>query len=337
MYHFNGACYNENENNNYMEINSVLETTKFVVDNSQSVKIDKNRIADFAKTFEHGSVHHWLSEAPFNFSHFSDEEKLHFIFIFNALSFCYWGEPKWTIDFNGQSYDGAWGMIVALGRAIQEGYNILDFNYCANVSAKEFKNILRANTEIPLFEERLRVLNEMGRVTLEKYDGKIANLIKESNNDSQKLLNIIISNYPGFKDESIYKEQIIFFNKRAQLLTSDIYQIFNGQGFGELKNIDSITACADYKLPQILRKFGIFTYSAELADKIDRKIELKSNSSEEIEIRANTIWAIEYIKQLVVKNNPKIISIEINDHLWLATQEKFPDDKPYHRTKTTAY
>jgi len=31
------------------------------------------------------------------------------------------------------------------------------------------------------------------------------------------------------------------------------------------------------------------------------------------------------------------MSSEINDHLWLATQEKFPDDKPYHRTRTTAY
>jgi hypothetical protein len=226
---------------------------------------------------------------------------------------------------------------MALGRAIQEGYNILDFNFCANLSAEEFNNILRANTEIPLFEERLKVVNEIGRIALEKYNGQIVNLIKEANHDSQKLLNLIIANFPGFEDESVYNGQTIFFNKRAQLLTSDIYQIFNGQGFGELKNIDSITACADYKLPQILRKFGIFNYSAELADKIDQKTELTHNSNEEIEIRANTIWAIEYIKQLVAKKNPKIMSSEINDHLWLATQEKFLDDKPYHRTRTTAY
>ena len=62
-------------------MNNILKTTKFVVDNSQSVKIDMNRIADFAKTFEHGSAHHWLSEAPFNFSHFSEEDKLHFLFV----------------------------------------------------------------------------------------------------------------------------------------------------------------------------------------------------------------------------------------------------------------
>jgi len=317
--------------------NQILESTKIVVDNSQSVKINMGRINDFAETFEHGSVHHWLSQAPFNFSHFSDKDKLHFVFIFNALSFCYWGEPKWTIDFEGKSYDGAWGMIMALGRAIKEGYDILNFNYCANLPEEDFKNILRANTEIPLFKERLKIINEIGRITLKKYDGQISNLIKEANHDSQKLLNLIVVNFPGFKDESIYKGQTIFFNKRAQLLTSDIYQIFNGQGFGNLKNISSITACADYKLPQILRKLEIFTYTKELAYKIDQKQELEHNSNEEIEIRASTIWAIEYIRQLISKKNPQIMSSEINDHLWLATQEKFPDDKPYHRTRTTAY
>lgn len=318
-------------------MNTILKSTKFVVDNSKSVKIDKDRVADFAGTFEHGSVHHWLSKAPFNFSHFSNDDKLHFLFIFNSLSFCYWGEPKWTIDFDGKSYDGAWGMIMTLGRAISEGYNILDFNYCANLSEEDFSNMLRANTEIPLFKERLKIIQEIGQITTEKYNGKLSNLIKEAKNDSQKLLSLIVNNFPGFKDEAMYSGQKIFFNKRAQLLVSDIYQIFNGKEFGNLKNINSITACADYKLPQILRKFDILIYSEELSDKIDQKQEIKHNSEEEIEIRANTIWAIEYIKRLIIKRNPKIMSSEINDHLWLATQEKFPDDKPYHRTKTTAY
>lgn len=318
-------------------MNKILETTKFVVDNSKSVKIDISRLNNFAETFEHGSVRHWLSEAPFNFSHFSDEDKLHFLFIFNSLSFCYWGEPKWTIDFDGNSYDGAWGMIMALGRAITEGYNILDFNFCTNLSAEDFSQILRANVNIPLFTERLKIINNIGKTVTEKYNGRLINLIKEADKDSQKLLDLIITNFPEFKDESSYKGKTIFFHKRAQLLVSDIYQIFNGKNFGDLKNIDLITACADYKLPQILRKLGIFIYSKELSDRIDGKQELKHNSDEEIEIRANTIWAIEYIKQIVTQKHPKIMSSEINDHLWLATQEKFPDDKPYHRTRTSAY
>jgi hypothetical protein len=146
-----------------------------------------------------------------------------------------------------------------------------------------------------------------------------------------------VQNFPSFQDISQYKGREIYFYKRAQLLVADIYQIFDGQSFGALTNVDKITACADYKLPQILRKLGILEYTTALAEKIDSKTEIPSNSAEETEIRANTIWAVEFIKEEVKKHSPKIMSFEVNDHLWLATQEKFDGDKPYHRTRTTAY
>ena len=36
--------------------------------------------------------------------------------------------------------------------------------------------------------------------------------------------------------------------------------------------------------------------------KIDNKIEIQKNSPEEIEIRANTIWAVQFIKEEVIEN-----------------------------------
>lgn len=99
----------------FFEMNKVLETTKFVVEHSDHVKINRDRILEFARGFNHGTATHWLSEAPFNFSHFSDEDKLHFVTIFNALSFCYWGEPKWMVEYKEKNHDGAFGMILALG------------------------------------------------------------------------------------------------------------------------------------------------------------------------------------------------------------------------------
>lgn len=101
--------------------------------------------------------------------------------------------------------------------------------------------------------------------------------------------------------------------------------------------MNQITACADYKLPQILRKLEILEYAPILVEKIDNEIEIKKGSPEETEIRANAIWAVEFIKEEVKKRNPQIMSFQINDDLWLATQEKFDGDKPCHRTRTTAY
>ncbi len=74
-----------------------------------------------------------------------------------------------------------------------------------------------------------------------------------------------------------------------------------------------------------------------MQEKIDAKIEISAGSEEEVEIRANTIWAVELIKEEIRKHGGSITSNQINDYLWIQTQQKNPDDKPYHRTRTTAY
>jgi hypothetical protein len=318
-------------------MNKVLETTRSVVDTSKTVSINKTALLEYSEEFHHKATRHWLSASPFNFSHFNEEQTLNFVLLFNAISFSYWGEPKWTIEVDNKKFDGAWGMIVALGKAIDNGFPLLKFDYLATIDLETLARILFGNTRIPLMKERVKILNEIGNVVCSKYEGRFNNLLKLANGDCMRLLSIITKEFPSFEDISELEGKEVFFYKRAQLFINDIYQIFNGKGFGELKNIDQLTACADYKLPQILRKKGILKYSTELSDKIDNKIEIPHNSREEIEIRANTIWAVEYIKTEVLKNDPRILSTEINDHLWLSTQEKFPDDKPYHRTRTTAY
>src|SRR3989344_6606389 len=104
----------------------------------------------------------------------------------------------------------------------------------------------------------------------------------------------------------------IHFYKRAQMFVSDVFHTFDGKGLGELKSIDQITGCADYKIPLILRKFGVLEYSTGLADKIDNKIEIARHSNEEIEIRSAAVWGIEFIKQEAQKRFSKITSSEIN-------------------------
>lgn len=319
------------------KMNKILKTTKYVVENSNFVKINRKKIKEFSDSFNHSKVSHWLSASPYNFSHLSDEHKIHFIFLFNSLSFSYWGDPKWTVEYKDKKYDGSWGMILSLGRALDEGVPLLDFGYCSQISKEEFSKILRGNIAIPLFEERWKILHEIGTNMVLKYDGKLGNMINEAQGDAKKLIELIIRYFPSFSDFSFYNGKKIYFYKRAQLFIADTFQLLGGKNFSVLHNIDQLTACADYKLPQILRKTGILEYTTALSNKIDNKIEIPHNSLEEVEIRANTIWAVENIKEEVKKRNSQIRSFEINDHLWLATQEKSKFEKPYHQTRTTAY
>ena len=183
----------------------------------------------------------------------------------------------------------------------------------------------------------MSILQETGTTLLKKFEGDFTNLLKKANGDSHKLLRLIVENFPSFEDSSTFKGKRVYFYKRAQLLIADIFQAFNEYEFGRLKNINQLTACADYKLPFVLRRLGIFSYSDYLSDKIDNQEPIEKDSEEEIELRANTIWVVELMKQKIKKKIAHADSIHVNDHLWLLGQKKLRDDKPYHLTRTTSY
>ena len=62
-----------------------------------------------------------------------------------------------------------------------------------------------------------------------------------------------------------------------------------------------LVGCADYKIPQVLRSLGILEYDEELSELVDKKQEIEENSSYEVEIRANMIIAIDFIKKELKK------------------------------------
>jgi hypothetical protein len=326
--------------------NQILGTTKYVVENSEHVFIDHGAVLDFCKKFNKTDAKNWWQDSPFDISDLEKENRLKFLLLFNAISFCYWAEPRWSqqtqswheptwkIEYQREKRNGAWGLITNLVKVLLNGRMKLDSQEWAIMTRKKLASILNeGGIEIPLLGERLKIIREMGEVLEAKFSGQVVNLVNASRGDALELLNSIIINFPSFRDTEAYKSKEIYFYKRAQLLVADIC---NNLGFN-VKNFEQFTACADYKIPQVLRRLKILKYSPELFQKVDQKILIPRGSEEEIEIRANTIWAVEYIKETLRYKIPEIKSIEINDHLWLLGQNKSPDDLPYHRTITTAY
>ena len=307
-----------------------------VIEENKFVTIDNEKIVEFSTNYTQNKVKHYTDASPVDISMMTKEDKLNFIIIFNSMNFCYWSDPgnaKWTVEYQDKSYDGAFGMITALGKAIENNIPILSPKYLSTITKDDLEEILRGNIQIPLFEERLRNLQQLGNVLIEKYEGKVSNLIEKADKDAIKLVDLFTTEFSMFNDYSMYKENKVLFYKLAQLLTYDIHHIFNGEGYGELKNINQLTAFADYKIPQSLRKAGILVYNKELEDKVDNKILIPQHSREEIEIRANAIWAIELIKS----NLKGITSMEIDSYLWAQGQNKSSSDKPYHLTRTRFY
>lgn len=318
-------------------MHKILNSLEPVVSQSQYVKINQTKIADFCSNFDSHKIDFWLNESPYDYYRLADQARLNFIFIFDSINFCYWGNPKWTIEYQAKKYDGAWGMIAALGKAIDHHLPILDAQYLSILSRQDLSEILEGNTEIPLFDQRLDILRENGKILLAKYDGQFLNVLKQAQGDALSLLDIMTTDFPSYDDSVYYLGQQVFFHKRAQLAICDIYRTYHGQGLGNFSNIDQLTAFADYKIPQSLRKLGILEYNAELATQVDTRTEIPKDSQAEIEIRANALWAVDLIKQNLKTKNPNINAMDIDSYLWLLGQDKSPQDKPYHLTRTIYY
>ncbi len=318
-------------------MNPILSEVKYVVENSKDVKINLDAIKEISNVFSPKDKVNWNNELPFKPQNLTIKQRINFNFVYDAINFSYWGYPKWAIKYQDKELNGAWAMMASIYRAIEEDYDILNPRYLRNISEEDLKHILRGNIEIPLFEERLGILRELGKIICLDFNGDFENVLKQSNYDSEKLLEILTSKFSFFDDVSVYNNKKIHFHKKAQLLIGDLYELLHEENKETIKNIEYLTAFADYKIPQILRKLGVLIYSQELANLIDEKIEINVGDPREVEIKANMIWAIELIKKEVNKKYLNINAMDIDHYLWILSQDKKQDDRPHHLTRTIYY
>lgn len=317
-------------------MSKILDTIRFVVENSKHVKINKEKIHEFCKRFKLKKGNFWLENKIYDFKKLNDKDKLHFLLVYNSINFSFWGNPKWSTEYKNKVYSGSFGVLAALAKSIDKNIPILSSEFLEKLEKRNLENILFGNVEIPLFNKRLGILKEIGKKLNEKFKGDFRNLINKSGKDAVKLLELIIINFPSFNDVSVYENKEVLFHKRAQLLVYDINSMFEGTNHYNLSNISKLTASADYKIPQVLRKLGILQYTPKLSKKIDNKIQLQKDSKEEVEIRANMVWAVELMKQILRKKIPDINSSEIDYVLWLKGKET-QDNKPHHLIRTIYY
>lgn len=320
--------------------NRIISSNKFVEENSKHVKINYSKLEYYSRNLNCNKFKHWTYFSPFRI-HIPDDFQslLHFMFVFNSISFYYWGIPKWRVKTDKGYLDGTWALLYCLQKSLQKGFPLTNFSELLNLNYNEFQKIFQNEVEIPFLKERFKILKNISTIIVNKYSNNLLNLFEESNYNSKKLINNIVTNFEVFDDYGIYKRKKIYFYKKAQLFISDIDFYMDKYNMISLKNTDYLTACADYKLPQVLRFHDIIKYTQSLDEKINKRIILNRNSDEEIEIRANTIIAIEKIKEILIqrKECENIKSSYLNDYLWICSQNKNIYKNEYHLTPSIYY
>ncbi|XP_035229912.1 queuosine salvage protein-like isoform X2 [Stegodyphus dumicola] len=273
------------------------------------------------------------------------------IFLVDTLNFSFWSEPgkEYRITYHGETYTGYWSLCAAVNRAIEEGYNITSPVYYSNISLDTLQHIFRSDTgtELPLLEERQKVLNETGKCLVEKFEATFVRCLALCEKSAAKLLQLIVENFPSYRDEAEIDGHKVSFYKRAQILIGDIWACFEGKSCGTFEDIDTITIFADYRIPQVLVYLGVLEYSEELLKKLKEGELLENGDRYEVEIRGCTIWAVELMCQYIkgkqaqgeVEQSILFNSILIDNYLWDYRRQhaKEMEHIPFHKVRCIYY
>lgn len=314
----------------------VLESTRRVLDLARSVRINQEAIERLAARLAERPLEpppwrtwpHWWSDS---------DDAATYVLVLDALNFSFWGEPRWRVTYQGKLLDGYWALAASLRRAIEGGVPILDAGFLASIDELTVRDLFAGEGEIPLIEARVAHLREVGR-GLQTAGGSFAPIVSEAGGRAEALVAQVIHRFPSFDDVASYDGQKVRFYKRAQILMSDLYGMYDGRGPGAFRDLDRLTAFADYKIPQVLREADVLVYEPGLAAVVDSGQEIPAGDPREVEIRAGTVWGCELLRQAlaVLRPNAPPRAFEVDWLLWSDAQGR-QIERPYHRTRTIFY
>lgn len=247
---------------------------------------------------------------------------------------------------------GYFALCAAINRALKDSIDVTNPKFYSKISIEQLEKILRSDdgeTKAPLLQERVQCLHQVGEKLIEKYNGNFENVVKAADGSAAKFLQLIVDDFPCFRDEADYNGKRVQILKRAQILVGDVYACFQGEGLGHFSDLnETITMFADYRVPQVLVHFGALIYKDELMNDLKNDKLLLNGEPKEVEIRGASIYIVEVAKGKVLQelkvNHPELSTKHVNsiliDHfLWdyRRANADFLSYIPFHKTYSIYY
>ncbi|MSQ28789.1 MAG: hypothetical protein EXR51_11755 [Dehalococcoidia bacterium] len=316
----------------------VRATTARVVTLAQSVSIDVDAVAALARRWKAEGVTAPAWQPQF---HFFDgtHRSVNWLLTLDAVNFSFWSHDpteRWEVDYGGRRLDGYWALAAAFKRAVEEGTRLWDARVLADLSQGDIYRVFRGTGLIPMITDRLTNLREVGSVLLERHRGQAINLVQACEHSAAALARSLAQEFRSFADVAVYEGEPVVFLKRAQLLVSDLWGAFRARGWGRFDDMEALTAFADYKLPQLLREYGVLRYTSTLAGRIDQRAVILAGSPEEVEIRAATVQAVDLLSDCLRAEGIEVLPFQVDWLLWQSAQG-VTMAHPYHLTRTIFY
>ena len=287
----------------------MIDEFKYVVDNSKYVSINSNKIDGFIEDLGEINYVHWAEELNLDLT---EKEWIVLAFLVESMNFCFWKKPKWKIEYNNEIITGSNALFYSIVKEVEKNKEFLDIENLVSITKEEFYEILKGvEGECPLIDKRFENFKEtVNYINEHDFYNELFSI-----NSDRKLLEYITTNFKSFDDKSTYKDRVIHFNKRATLLTNDLYYLSTTIK-KNIGNVNNLSGCADYGIPRTFRNYGLLIYNDELAKLVDNEEEIPHDSDMEIEIRANMLYIIEIIKDKLKSKGVIVNSVELDNLIW---------------------
>ena len=194
---------------------------------------------------------------------------------------------------------------------------------------------------MPMLDERRQVLNQVGEVLIDRYEGRFHRFVRSCAPamyaDGEGLMERLIVEFPRFDDTSNYHGADVHIHKLAQLGLWTLHMALHDSGEWSLGDLSMMTAFADYIVPVALDVMDIFEYTPELASRIAEGDMIERDSDEEIEIRAHTLYATALLTDAINALRPpdlRLVIPQVDFRLWSSYHASF---RPHHLTRTVMY
>src|SRR5271165_2105786 len=322
----------------------VLESLPYAIESSRDVHTQYDRVVEVASWMAYEELPMPEFALPFGLGQGDPNVAIDFIMVADSIDTAFTNfdtHVKFQLDYAGQHWSDSEAEFACLKRAMGRGVPILDGKYLSTISRVELNKIFEANIEMPLLDEKLVVLQQVGKVLAEKYGGRFHNFVHacapKLYDAGNGLIDRLVKEFPRFNDVSVLEGHEIKFYKLAQLGIWMLYATLHRSGKFRLDDPEKLTAFADYIVPVALRLLGITSYSEELEHAINTYQLIPRDSRWEIEIRAHCIYGTALLREEVNKLRPpdmQVIIPQIDARLWT---HYHTTTWPHHLTKTIMY
>jgi hypothetical protein len=267
-----------------------------------------------------------------------------FTLVVNTMNFAFTDFStgvKFETDYMGKRWCDSEAMVACIHRAINAEIPFFSGEYLSKVTRKDLESVFSGTIEMPMLDERVVLFNEVGRVLVEKYQGRYSNFVRScasrlyANGDG--LLERLTTEFPRFRDVSMYHGSEVHIFKLAQLGIWGMHLALSPRGAWKLEDADNLTAFADYIVPVGLRVMNIFEYTPELEKQINSLVEVKRDSEAEVELRASSIYVIAKLTEEINKRRPgmePLLQPQVDFRFW---KTYHATHWPHHLTKTVMY